>query len=104
MERQTILVAAADAAIRSSLSEHLRAEGFAVREARTGREVLARLAQDGGANLVLLDVRLPERGGLEVLKDMRERGLDAGVLVFTASGPPDQATRAMRLGAYDCVI
>ncbi len=68
--------------------------------ARSADEALQRLA-GGRLDLVLLDVVLPDRSGLEVLRLMMDRGLDVPVIVITSHASMDVAVEAMKRGAYD---
>ncbi len=67
------LVVEDDAAIRQLAAAVLRRERFAVDEACNGREALARLAQESAYEIVLLDVTMPEMGGIELIEHVRER-------------------------------
>ena len=64
-----ILVVDDEPSIRRLLRGYLEAESFAVSEAATGSEALA-LVRSGRPDVVLLDVRLPDLGGIEVLREM----------------------------------
>ncbi|NQT86839.1 sigma-54-dependent Fis family transcriptional regulator [bacterium] len=65
--------------------------------ARRGLELVTEMAPD----LVILDVRLPDGDGLDVLQDLRARAEPPDVLVITAHGTMDTAVEAMRRGAFD---
>jgi DNA-binding NtrC family response regulator len=71
-----------------------------LRVAGTGRQALQALADEPPA-IVLLDMRLPDMTGMEILEDIGRRGLAATVIVMTAHGSVDLAVAAMRQGAYD---
>jgi len=80
-------------------------------EARGRRVVLAASAQDGWRkyraerpDVVFLDVRLPDRSGLELLADIRGQDADALVVVITAYGSLDTVAQAMRVGAFDYLV
>lgn len=62
-----------------------------------------RLAAAGGYDLVLLDMRLPGKAGMEVLHDLRARGFQRPVLVLTAQDAVDAKVQALRAGADDYV-
>jgi DNA-binding NtrC family response regulator len=53
--------------------------------------------------VVLLDVEMPVKNGLDVLKEMRQRGCDAAAIMITAYGTIDRAVQAMKEGAYDFI-
>ena len=68
----TVLIIDDETAIRESLETLLEFEGYAVQSAETGEEGLAKLAETP-FDLVLLDFALPDRNGLEILADIRNR-------------------------------
>ncbi len=98
MPRHRILVVDDEKLIRWTLRERLEEAGYAVTEAATGTEALARY--DEGADLVLLDFRLPDIDGLEVLRRMRERHPDTLVILITALATVENAVEAMKSGAW----
>jgi two-component system, repressor protein LuxO len=79
-------------------AEH--AEVVAVETLSAAREFIAARAP----TVVLLDINLPDGSGLDLLRDIRRRGLDTAVVVITADGSIDGAVAAMRLGADDILI
>jgi DNA-binding NtrC family response regulator len=99
----TILVVDDERLIRWSLDQQLRREGYAVLLAETGAEALQK-AQAESPDLILLDVRLPDADGLEILERLRAVEPEALVIMITAHGGVDSAVRAMKLGANDYII
>jgi two-component system, NtrC family, response regulator AtoC len=99
----TILVVDDERLIRWSLDQQLRREGYAVLLAETGAEALQK-AQAESPDLVLLDVRLPDADGLEILERLKTAEPEALVIMITAHGGVESAVRAMKLGAYDYII
>jgi DNA-binding NtrC family response regulator len=93
-----ILIIDDEAAIRESLEALLDLEGYIVVAAETAEEGLARLAERP-YDLVLLDYALPDRNGLEVLTELRERDPSLPVIMITAYGTVENAVNAMRQGA-----
>lgn len=81
----------------------LEKQNFAVETAATGAEALERLGREDFAALVL-DVRLPDMTGLEVLDALRERGDETEAVVITADGSINLAVDAMRRGAFDFIV
>jgi len=79
---------------------YLATEAVAIDTATTGRAALQRLAEDSPA-AVLLDLRLPDMGGQEILERIRAERLPTTVIVLTGCGSIDSAVEAMRAGAYD---
>ena len=105
---QRILVADDDPAIRGVLREFLEDEGFAVTEAGDGHEVLTALAASGEIrpDLVVMDVRMPDKSGLDVLREVPGGHAGRGhlpVVIMTAYGGSNVAIEAMQLGAYDYI-
>jgi two-component system nitrogen regulation response regulator NtrX len=95
-----ILIVDDEAGIRSSLSGILEDEGYRVAAASTSSEAARRLGAEA-FDLVLLDLWLPDRDGLELLAELRNNGFDRPVIVISGHGNIDAAVRATRLGAYD---
>src|SRR5512140_1969311 len=81
----SILIIDDEAAIRESLQTLLEMEGFQVDTAGEGEEGLAQIAARP-FDLVLLDFALPDRNGLDILRDIRERDPDLAVIMITAYG------------------
>jgi two-component system response regulator AtoC len=103
---QRILIADDDAAIRGVLREFLDDEGFDVSEAENGPQVLEALqgSEDGRPDLVLMDVRMPEKTGFDVLREARSSPTDQlPIIIMTAFGTSNIAIEAMQLGAYDYI-
>jgi two-component system nitrogen regulation response regulator GlnG len=88
--------------VRWALRKALERAGYRVDLATDGSTGL-RAAEDPGVNLVLLDVRLPGRDGLDVLREIRKRRPDLPVIMMTAYGTLQVAVEAMKLGAYDYI-
>jgi DNA-binding response OmpR family regulator len=84
------------------LGRYLEHDGHEVVAARSGREALDRLRE--GADLVLLDLTLPDLDGLEVLRRLRADGYDQPVLVLTARGEEKDRLLGFGLGADDYIV
>jgi DNA-binding response OmpR family regulator len=95
--RGTILVVEDDPRIASFLDKGMRIAGFNVIWVTTGADALARL-EDGGIDLELLDLGLPDIDGLEVVRQARERGVDVPVIVVTARTDTRDRATALALG------
>ncbi|HET7186003.1 MAG TPA: sigma-54 dependent transcriptional regulator [Terriglobales bacterium] len=100
--RGSILIVDDEASIRESLQTLLELEGFKVETASTGEEGLARMAEQP-MDLVLLDFALPDRNGLEILRDIRDREPELGVIMITAYGTVENAVAAMQAGATNFI-
>ncbi len=98
--KEKILVVDDERLIRQSLEKGLASQGYAVFSAEDGRTAL-RLAEEESLDLIVLDLKLPDLNGIEVLKGLRELEKDMPVLVITAYGSIDTAIQAIRAGAYD---
>lgn len=102
---QTVLIADDDSAIRGVLRDLLTDEGLSVQETDSAAGVMEAMAANGDApNLILMDVRMPDRSGLDVLKDLRKTESNhLPIIMMTAFGGSGVAIDAMRLGAYDYI-
>jgi DNA-binding NtrC family response regulator len=98
MPKPTVLVVDDESLIRWSLAERLKAEGYEVVEAETGRAALEKL--EDGVDLVLLDYRLPDTDGVTILRKIKEFDQDILVILLTAFATVETAVEAMKLGAY----
>jgi two-component system response regulator AtoC len=98
MQTPTILVVDDEPLIRFALSERLIEEGYRVIEADTAASALTSSAD--GVDLVLLDYKLPDGDGIEVLKRLKERDPDTLVILLTAHVSVELAVEAMKEGAY----
>jgi two-component system response regulator AtoC len=99
----SILVVDDERLIRWALEQQLQREGYRVQSAETGTQALER-AQAEPPEVVLLDVRLPDGDGLEILERIRARDPECLVIMMTAHGGVESAVRAMKLGAHDYLI
>ncbi|MFP5234986.1 MAG: sigma-54-dependent transcriptional regulator [Acidobacteriota bacterium] len=97
-----ILVVDDEAEIRASLEEILREEGYGVATAATAAEARTLLA-DVPYDVVLLDIWLPDRDGLDVLSDMHSLPQETRpeVVIISGHGTIETAVKATKLGAYD---
>ena len=97
-----ILVVDDEAEIRASLEEILREEGYGVAGAADAGEAMA-LLRDAPYDVVLLDIWLPGRDGLELLADLRESPPETRpeVVMISGHGTIEAAVKATKLGAYD---
>ena len=98
----SVLIIDDEAEIRESLRTLLEIEGFEVEAAGTGEDGLARIG-DRAFDLVLLDLALPDRNGLDLLADLREQDASLSVIMITAYGTVENAVRAMQSGAVNFI-
>ncbi|MGH9674362.1 MAG: sigma-54-dependent transcriptional regulator [Bryobacteraceae bacterium] len=102
-KRAKILVAEDDPRARDALGAMLKDEGYDVEIASGGLEA-SELLRESEFDAALLDVRMPGRDGLALLREVRQRPAAPAVLVMTAYGSSAVAIEAMKLGAYDYLI
>src|SRR5271156_5136334 len=102
MPRGSILVVDDEVEIREGLEALLTSESFQVTLAETGEAGLQKL-EDQPFDLMLLDVSLPDRNGLELLREIRRRDPQLSVILITAFGSIDMARAAFKGGAQDFI-
>lgn len=85
------------------LAERLETRGFAVRKALSGNEALAQLKEEP-ADVVLLDVLMPEMDGIEALEAIKKLNPLIEVMMLTGHATIDTAIKGLRLGAYDYLM
>jgi two-component system nitrogen regulation response regulator NtrX len=98
----SVLIVDDEPGVRSALGGVLRDEGYDVDAVDSGEACLERLGRDA-YDVVLLDVWLPGMDGLATLARMRERQLDAQVVIISGHGNVESAVRAIKMGAFDFV-
>lgn len=98
-----IVVVEDERAIRRGIVDALRASGYEVFEAGDGDKGLNEAVQPG-VDLVLLDLLLPCRDGLEVLRELRRVRATLPVIILTARGSEDDRVRGLKMGADDYVV
>jgi DNA-binding NtrC family response regulator len=102
MPKASILVVDDEAEIREGLELLLRSEGYDVALAESAEAALARL-EERPFDLLLLDVSLPDRNGLDLLKELRARDPMLAIILITAYGSIDMARAAFKNGAQDYI-
>ena len=80
------------------LQQILSQEGYQVSTAHSGKEGLAHIGQGGEIDILILDLRLPDMNGLDLLEQIRAGGLQIPVVVITAFGDEESRERAAGLG------
>jgi len=103
MAHETILVVDDEPAIIQVISDRLAREGFSVRTAGKGEAALASAGQDQ-ADLIILDLMLPDMDGFEVLRQLRRSGHDLPVIILTARGDDVDVVVGLELGADDYMV
>ncbi len=100
---KSILVVDDDPLIRKTLLSHLSKESFEVILAEDGEEGLHKF-EEGSVDLVILDIRLPDMDGLEVLMKMREKSENAYIVIMTAYDDMKTTVEAIKLGAFEYLV
>src|SRR5579871_6157698 len=95
-----VLVVDDESDIRESLEMLLTSEGYSVELAQNAAEGLHKL-ESHGYDLVLLDLMMPDRSGMEVLQEVRERDRETPIFMITAYGSVEAAVKALKFGAND---
>ncbi|MGH9781641.1 MAG: sigma-54-dependent transcriptional regulator, partial [Candidatus Acidiferrales bacterium] len=102
MPKGSILVIDDEVEIREGLRALLSSEGYSVTEAGTGEAGWERLG-DQPFDLLLLDVSLPDRNGIELLREIHRRDPQLSIILITAYGSIDMARAAFKNGAQDYI-
>jgi two-component system, NtrC family, nitrogen regulation response regulator NtrX len=100
--KPTILVVDDEPGVRAALTGVLRDEGYAVDAVASGEDCLDRVTREA-VDLIVLDVWLPGMDGLATLARLRERQVDAQVVLISGHGNIESAVRAIKMGAFDFV-
>ncbi|NOY12535.1 MAG: sigma-54-dependent Fis family transcriptional regulator [Deltaproteobacteria bacterium] len=101
MEKKAkILIVEDETPLRELLEAELSRNGYQVQVAANGRAGLNRYAEEC-FSVVLLDIKMPEMGGVEVLEKMREHSRVPEIIMFTGHGDIETAVKCIKSGAYD---
>src|SRR5437016_10520750 len=103
MPGSRIVVIEDEPAIRRGVVDALRATGYQVTEAADGAKGLEEAVRQG-VDLVLLDLLLPKRDGLDVLAEVRKVRPTLPVIILTARGTEEDRVRGLKMGADDYVV
>ena len=99
---ESILIVEDDPSILRGLQMNLGLEGFRVTAARDGEEAV-RLARSQSPDLIVLDMTLPKKSGIEIIRQLRGEGIDTPIVVLSAKGDEADKVLALSLGADDYV-
>ena len=99
----SVLLVEDSIALATTFSAHLEKQGLTTQVSHTAADALDALKQRD-VSLVLLDLQLPDRDGLELLHDIREMGDATKVIVVTSDASADRAVKAMQMGAQDYLV
>ena len=100
MARKKILIVDDEIGIQNLLSRVLKGEGYDVRAAGNGDQALE-MAQEDFPDLVLCDIKMPGKDGIEVLAELKKLSSKIEVIMLTAHSTVESAVAAMKLGAAD---
>jgi len=95
-----LLLVEDDAALVLTLTDLLASKGFQVESVQDGQVALER-ASDGGFDLIILDVMLPNKDGFEVCRTLRRRAVRTPIIMLTARGQVEDRVSGLKLGADD---
>jgi DNA-binding NtrC family response regulator len=99
---QKILIVDDEPAICSGCNIILSENGYDVETALSGQKGLEKIANTS-FDLILLDIRLPDITGIEILKKIDEKKIDTSVIIMTGHGTVENAVEAMKNGAFDFI-
>lgn len=103
MTKKPILIVDDEPIVRESIRDWLKDAGYQVATAETGEEALAMMEKQD-FSVVILDVRLPGKTGIRVLKELKETKPQIKSIIITAYPTAELAAEAMKLGAVDYLI
>jgi two-component system response regulator AtoC len=101
---RTILLGEDELEVRSYLEMALKCHGYAIESAQDGEEVLSCVERDHGRiSLVLLDIMMPRKDGLETLREIRRQNQDLPIIMLSGASSPLKVVEAMKSGATDFI-
>lgn len=102
MSKGKILVVDDEDIVLISCKRALLPEGFEVKTAQNGIEGL-KMIEEERFDLVFTDLKMPDIDGIEVLRIIKQRWPETGVIIITGYQTVDSAVKAIKLGAYDYI-
>jgi nitrogen regulation protein NR(I) len=99
---ETILIVDDDKSIRYSLKRMME-EKYSILTAQNGKEALDRV-KESSPDLIIMDIKMPGRNGIDVLKEIKLIDPKSLVIIMTAYGTTETAIEAMKYGAYDYIL
>jgi DNA-binding response OmpR family regulator len=103
-QRSHVLVVDDEVDFQNLLAGFLTKQGYRVSTARNGKEALEIIGNGDAPKVMLVDIRMPEMGGLELLSHLQSQRPTPGVLLLTALNDLEIARRAAELGAFDYIL
>lgn len=101
-DEKLILVADDEFSIRRNVADLLAPLGYKISVAKDGHEAIEKFQKES-PQLVILDINMPHKTGLEVLVEIKEMNKEVPIIMFTAFGNSERAIQAMKSGAYDYI-
>ena len=101
---ERVLVVDDEELIRDFLSTFLQTRGYSTSMANDGEEALRMLRDDAGFGVVLLDIMMPQKGGMEVLSELRQFKRRPAVIMMTAVADASIAQHALKQGAFNYIL
>jgi DNA-binding NtrC family response regulator len=98
-----VLIVDDEERFRNTMCKLLKVEGFDASTAGSGPQALDELQQKG-YDVVILDVRMPEMNGVQVLAEIRKIDPEIEVIIMTGYASVDTAKEIMKIGAYDYLL
>ena len=102
-EKHQVLLIEDDPSLARVYQEYLKHESYRIIASETGAEGLSEITKLI-PNVILLDLKLPDMEGLDILREVKKNGLPSAVIVITADGSLNTAIEAMKLGACDYLL
>ncbi|MDD5032907.1 MAG: response regulator [Candidatus Pacebacteria bacterium] len=103
MDRKKIVVIEDEKTLLVAIKSKLKMEGYDVFSAEDGLDG-ENMVKEIKPDMVLLDILLPSKNGLDILEDLRKEGFNLPVVIISNSGQPVEVDRALKLGAADYLI
>ena len=100
-EKEKILVVDDEPSIRKYLQTLLEVEGFDVEAVGSGKDAIRRVGNGERPDFIILDVLMPEMGGLETLQELMHLDRSLNVIMLSCSNEVGTVVEAIRLGAHD---
>lgn len=100
---QNVLIVDDESVVRNGISRVLEKKGLATEQAENGKNALS-LFESHHFDLVLLDIRMPDMDGMEILKCIRSKNPDIKVIMITGYPTIDTAVNCIKLGALDYLV
>jgi DNA-binding NtrC family response regulator len=101
MEKARILLVDDEEDFANNMKKLLENRGHKVTTRNDGSSAIEALKENGGYDVMVLDLKMPGMDGMATLKEMKGLGLEVQTLVLTGHGDISTALEAMKLGAYD---